>query len=303
MKALWLASTLAVATCQAQTVAEAPAVPLSSDTPAIVAAPALPKGPNWTLVHPKNLTSIEFHGVQNMDNAGSDGHAMVYPAFGALGFLAAIATHGLIVEGQKSAEKTRIQKQSDIVLEPFGDVLKNFQLQELMQKGVDQTVVGARKRWVQELPSDEQGWVIDSLPMFSMTQDRETLILDNVIMVRQPGASVESAYKNTVRVVSEAKQSEDHKAFWNADNGARLKEESIRLFAQSLDLGLLDAQRTSGAIDNPTRKTVRYMEGRTEKMERGEVLEERCGRTVIKTLRGWVMSVPSKQGAAASPCS
>lgn len=285
--------------CHGQAVAEA--APALSD-PAAIAAPAAPPGPHWTLHAPKT-SRVPFQGAVSFDEAGEGQGNMVYPAIGGLvGFAAAIVTHGLIVQGQKSAEKTRLQVQADKVLTPFGDVLQNFQLAELMRKGLEKTTVVGQKKLAEELASDEPGWIIDSLPVFSMTQDRGAIILDNVLMVRKPGSTAETAYKNTVRVVSDAQKSEDLQTHWHADGGARLKDESIRLFAHSLDLVLAEAQREGASTDQPVRKTVRYMEGTKEKMERGEVMAERCGRVVIKTLRGWVMSVPAKAGVATGEC-
>lgn len=49
--------------------------------------------------------------------------------------------------------------------------------------------------------------------------------------------------------------------------------------------------------DQPFR-TIRYVEGTAEKMERAQLVSEHCGRLVIKTLRGSLMSVPVKASAS-----
>jgi hypothetical protein len=48
--------------------------------------------------------------------------------------------------------------------------------------------------------------------------------------------------------------------------------------------------------DQPFR-TIRYLEGTAEKMERAQLINEHCGRLLIKTLRGSLMSVPAKASA------
>ena len=280
------------------------ALPL--DVLPVVAMPVVlvSRGPNWALRLPKS-EAVDFHGVVNYDQAGSGPGAMMYPAPGPLGLIAAIVTHGVIMASVKSAEKTRLQTDADQVLAPYQSWLKDFQHKELMQKGLEKTLVGDRKHLLEAGAEDPSDWVIDSTPMFAMTQDRCALILDNVLTIRKPGALGAEPYQATVRVVSQALTVEDVQAAWSANQGASLKEESVRLFAQSLDLGLAEAQKSD--LSARAHKTVRYLEGKQEKMERGEVIDDRCGRVVIKTLRGGLMSVPAKPSGATisdlTPCS
>lgn len=251
------------------------------------------KGPYWALRLPAS-GQIDFHGMPDMDRAGVAG-AMAYPVVGgALGFVAAVITHGLIAEGAKSAEKARLQESADQVLAPYRDVLDSFQHKELMQRSLDVSQVGGNKGLMEGSATvhAEADWVVDSTPQFVLTQDQGAIILDNVLTIRKASDLNGTIYQNTVRVVSDSQDAQDPKAFWGGDQGAKLKEHSVRLFAQSIDLALLDAQRQR--VDAKPRKTVRYMEGKTERMERGEVVDDCCGRTVIRTLRGWLMSVPVK---------
>lgn len=295
---------LSVAHAEPEPVAMPPALAASATLAALPVPAAVPSGPSWALRLPKT-EPVLFRGVVNLDNAGSGPGAMLYPAPGVAGLLAAIVTHGVIMESVKSAEKTRLQTEADQVLAPYQEWLKGFQHRELMQKGLEKTALGERKRLADVGSEDGNDWLIDSTPVYSMTQDRSALILDNILTIRRPGALGAVPYQNTVRVVSQSRTADDLQAVWGADQGALLKEESVRLFAQSLDMGLADAQKPSSAASR-AHKTVRYLEGQQEKMERGEVLDDRCGRVVIKTLRGWLMSVPAQSpstAAGASSCS
>ncbi|MES2088578.1 MAG: hypothetical protein V4532_01145 [Pseudomonadota bacterium] len=253
------------------------------------------RGPGLALRLPKD-DQVPFRGVVNLDNAGGTPGGMLYPAPGVAGLVAAVITHAFVSESVRSAEKTRIQTSADLVLAPYQEILQRFQNRELMQKGLEKSLFGKPKRLAEAAEDISSDWVIDSIPSYSMTYDRSAIILENVLTIRKPGALHDEAYQNTVRVVSQAKVSDDLKAFWAIDQGASLKDESVRLFAASLDLGLADAQRASGEAH--AHKTVRYKEGTAEKMERGEVLDEHCGRIVIRTLRGWVMSVPARSSGA-----
>lgn len=292
------------AACAEEVSAVQPAVAAVALAVPDAAAPAVkpvPQGPNWALRLPKT-EPVFFRGVVNFDQAGNGPGAMMYPAPGALGLLAAIVTHGVIMESAKSAEKTRLQTEADQVLAPYQDLLKGFQHRELMQKGLEKTALGQRKRLMDAGTEEDGEWLIESVPVYSMTQDRSALILDNALTIRRPGALGAEPYKNTVRVVSQARTATDLQAAWGAEQGALLKEESASLLAQSLDMGLADAQKSVSAASGP-QKTVRYLEGKQEKMERGEVIDNHCGRVVIKTLRGWLMSVPAQPSAATGTAS
>lgn len=145
--------------------------------------------------------------------------------------------------------------------------------------------------------------MLESLPAYAMTQDERALVLDNSVTIHRGGDGSKEAYQAVIRVVSQPRAEEDPQAFWNSNEGVALKEESASLLAHSLELALRDA-RTAVATDPAGFRTVRYREGAAEKMERAQFIARRCGREVIRTLRGWLMSVPADAAgdSAAPPC-
>ena len=90
---------------------------------------------------------------------------------------------------------------------------------------------------------------------------------------------------------------EDPTETWLADQGKRLKEISAWLFSESLKIAMSAAYSGADTTEQPVR-TIRYFEGSAEKMERAQVISEQCGRMVIKTLRGALMSVPIKSSTS-----
>jgi hypothetical protein len=131
-----------------------------------------------------------------------------------------------------------------------------------------------------------------------MTQDEQAIILDNAIAIYAPGAAETAVYQNTVRVVSRPQHRDDTLAFWTANQGAALKDESATLLALSLDIALADAMAAAQA-EGASHKTFRYPEGRTERMERAQLVAEHCNRLVIRSLRGWLISIPAPQATEA----
>ena len=263
------------------------------------AAPAAPIE-SWTLRLPKE-DNVAYQGAASFDEAGLASAAMLYPAPNLGGFLAALITHGVLLEGSRSAQKRKIREDADKVLQPYQDVLRNFRHGELMQQGLARTATGGAKRLVpfSEKPGAEL--FVESEPLFSMTQDQSAIILDNAITIYAPHAPATPAYQNIVRVVSHAEKRDDLVAFWNANAGEALKGQSIGLFAESLDLALGDIAGGRERTKAAPHRTVRYLEGGVQRMERAQVIDESCKRLVLRNLRGWLMSVPPRRDAG-EPC-
>jgi hypothetical protein len=251
----------------------------------------------WSLRLPKE-EAVVYRGVVNFDSAGTRGGAFMYPAAGAAGLLAAVITHGVIVESQKTSQKNAMQETADRVLAPYRGVLDGFKHRELMQKALDKAGWGSARKLIE--PSEPKGaeWIVESQPTFSMTQDHRALVLDNAVSVHRPGAA--AAHQATIRVVSRPRTAEDPQLAWTESEGAELKDESASLLAHSLELALRDASAAAAAGDVGF-KTIRYREGEAEKMERAQVVSQGCERQVLRTLRGWLMSVPHPSRDEATP--
>ncbi|QDQ26053.1 hypothetical protein FNU76_06655 [Chitinimonas arctica] len=284
-----------VALLCAQTGFAADAVPVN------LPKPVLPEM-SWTLLLPKDQL-VQFGGRVNMDAAGVNQTQMLYPSggAGAAGFFAAILTHALVTDATKRAQKTKLQQEADVVLKPFADVLGGFQHSELMRLALAKTTSGSQRRLANIDEQAGKDWRVASAPAFFMTQDKRSLVLDNLVAVVPPGMGEKDAYQVTVRVVSSALSGDGLDEQWNGQGGERLKAESAAMLAQSLDLALADIAGMM-AKGSGTQKSVRYLEGSSERVERGELLKENCGRSVLRTLRGALMSVPTSAGAESQPC-
>jgi hypothetical protein len=240
--------------------------------------------------------TITYQGVVSHDAGGMDSAQIVYPAADLVSFLAAVITHGVIVESVKKGKKSKLQEAADQVLTPYQEVLAGFRPAELLQRGLGKCFSRSRMKLVDVSEKPSGGWTIETAPAFAMTQDRSAIVLDNLILIYAADAPSGASYRNVVRVISKTRTESDLIDFWNADQGEKLKEESANLFAESLEMALAEVSGEPIENKNPYR-TVRYYQGRTEKMERSQLVSENCERKVLKTLRGWLMSVPSMQPA------
>lgn len=259
-----------------------------------VSGPAM-KESNWSLRLPQD-EQVAYRGVVSFDSAGMGTGSMMYPAPTPGGFLAAVITHGILVESSKASQKQKLQDEADKVLSPYQAILSSYKYKDLMQRALDKVSAGGNKKLIEFSDKPGTDWLIESAPVFSMTQDQSAMILDNVVLIYPPNAST-ATYQNTIRVVAHAKTGTDLVGAWTENQGETLKEESVNLLTESLNIALGEIAGKPDENSNP-HKTFRYLEGNTERMERAQLISERCNRVVIKTLRGWLMSVPSRRGTA-----
>lgn len=243
-------------------------------------------------LRPPDKGTVRFHGVVSREAGVGQASSMVYaiPAgAGLAGLIVAAVTHGALAEAARQGAISKEQEAADAVLVPYRDALANFSHQDLMQRALDQLSYSGSKQLLSSHASDASGWTVESTPIFSMTQDQSALVLDNAIVISN-AALPDSVFRTVVRVVSDAHQ--DAPAIWLSNNGQSLKDECVQLFAHSLHLLLKSAAVTADAnVDAPNR-TFRYLEGKTQKTERAQLVEHACDRAVIKTLRDRLMSIP-----------
>lgn len=252
---------------------ETPAIPL----PATVAVqPAT--APRWAVQLPK-ADPVAFRGLENFDGAGVGSMPMVYPAPNAAGLLAAVIVHGLMNESAKNAQKTQLQQEADRVLLPYRVMLSGYTHAELASSV--------------QAPADATGetWLVESAPVFALTQDQTALVLDNAVSVRRAGVKVPAAYESVIRVVSSPMSEPDPVTYWHRDNAALLREVAGSLMRESVELAVSMAAKNMPASATAPR-TYRYLEGKTEKVERASLVSEHCPRRVLLTLRETLMSVP-----------
>ena len=271
-----------------------PAIADSQSDRAELGVGQLVKEGKWRLRLP-NEDFVSYSGVVSYDAAGMDAQAMLYPAPGLAGFLVAVVTHGVIVDAMKKSQKTKLQMEADKVLLPYQEILSSYTLKELMQRGLEKAGLGQGNHLIGATEKAESDWNMESMPTYSLTQDQNAIILENTISIYAANAPAQPAYQNTVRIISATQTRTDLQAYWTANQGAKLKEESASLFAESLSMVFFDIMEGAPKEGNK-QKTVRYMEGANEKIERGQIISEQCNRIVFKTLRGWLMSVPDRRG-------
>jgi len=251
----------------------------------------------WSIRAPK-LEQITINGMVSLDGAGIGTAPMMYPAPNAVGLLAGIVTHGIINGAAKRKQKQRLVDAADQVLVPYQTLFAAYTTKLLLQGSVQRDALrkdGDRVFFIGE-PSAAD-WLIVSEPAFRFSADQRALLIDNAIAVYSPDSRATPAYKNLVRIVATPMEGPDENlaGSWLKDDGSLFKQTMEELYAESLALAIR-LMPSSGAmigVDANAARTIRYVLGATEKMERGQLMFEDCGRVTIKTLYGTIMSVPT----------
>ena len=239
---------------------------------------------------------VVYHGAAGADSgAGGLGTGMVYPAPNMIGFLAAIATHALLVDSARSQQKQQQLAAADKVLGPYRPMLDAFTARELFSQAFRHTITPGRVELVDLAQPTTAARSVQAEPVFFLTQDERAILLEASVLVSPGGKAAATAPPMVVRVVSDPRpatpgEDTDPSVRWTPTEAVWLKTQSALLLAHALDLAL-EAASVQAPADIPF-QTFRYLEGRTPRMERGQLLGERCRRIVIRTLRGALMSIP-----------
>jgi hypothetical protein len=269
------------------------------------AADGIPAGqeitiPALSLRVPKE-EMVPFAAFANEDTVTGQPGYMMYagpPAAALVGVL----THGVIESQKQAREKRNKNSLSDLVLAPYQPSLSRFTNAELMRRALDGLTTHGDKVLIQFSERAGPGWLIECSPEFFMTQDARALVLQNAIVIHSPDAASPATFKNVVEVVGQPRDSvgKDSDNTWMIEGGALLTSASVDLLRESMNLALSDLHGEF-AGHSVAYQTVRYPRGGAEKMERAQILRVIRERVVLKTLRGWIMSVPVSAEAAKLP--
>lgn len=237
---------------------------------------------------------VGYQGLANQDSAGLGTGAMLYPGFGGLvGFLAAIATHGVINESSKNSQKNAIQTQADKVLIPYQDVIKGIKFTDLFKSSQNFLKTAKLKNAV-DFDTLTNNWTLISSPTYMMTQDESALELHNLIAIYAPGKTDKPSYVKLLKAISKPLSSDNPRGTWLDSNGEEIKAVSARLLSNTLDMVYRDIRGEFDSSDQLPQKTYRYKRGKLDTFERATQLSDECDRLVLKTLRGDLLSIPKQ---------
>ncbi|MET0069770.1 MAG: hypothetical protein ABW096_06990 [Candidatus Thiodiazotropha sp.] len=223
-----------------------------------------------------------------------NGYQMLYPAPDFATFLVGIATHAAIQSAESEAHEEAQRRASDVVLAPYEQVLDEILVHGMFKHAVQLQNSSAEIDVVATTAGGAETPVIELAAHAIMAQSRRALIVDLVARVQNPSITGDdSGYVHKVRVISNPIGVEERRvdSYWVEDEGRQLKQTVSRLLAQAIDLFIADATQHLQPLEDK-QITARYQFGSERRIERASLLQQSCARMTLRTLRGWVLSVP-----------
>jgi hypothetical protein len=234
-----------------------------------------------------SAASLQMRGALDKDQQGGGPATVMYPGGSGLIFLTAILTHATLNAAARSSADARLQQEADQVLAPYRDLVDRFSLQQTA-KGVSAHWPGLGKHHGSDSMPRDDAWLLEALPVFVMSRDARSLMAEVTVAAWAPPRTSLPTAMRMVKVVSSPITTENPEAAWHANEGKLFVDTLQGLLAEALEVAMADAQPEGPA----PQKSVRYMLGSKETIERGQLLKTGCQRAVLRNLRGWLMSVP-----------
>ncbi len=237
------------------------------------------------------LARLEVHGAP-IDGGARTSASMLYPTggLGILGLAMGVMVHAGLEGAKQSGERTAAQEAADRVTEPYRPQVAEWSQKDLWGEALTIGVQGVRS--IDKGTVDPARGLLEMRPTLVITQDQRALLLENQILVRRAGRHQDAPWPLKVTVVSAPQGADKTRESWLADRGALLKGQLAVLLRESLKVVLHQLAAPVADVAAVRQRTVRYMQGGEERVERAQVVVQGCGRYLLQTLRGDFLSVP-----------
>lgn len=233
---------------------------------------------------------IDMRGEYDPSNQVQSAQIMYSGAAGLGGMLVQVATHAAISDSQQDNKLSEQQIRANGVLQPIQPVYSTFTNKDLMF---------AHPQVSFNKVDSADTYIIENKPIYFLSQDARTLTLRNIVYISDPkqkptsgkNKRQSSLYQNIVEVTAVSLNSDKPNNEWLADNGALLRKTLQELYVRSVDIAISDIHGKFNIVKAD--ETISFTQGKTQRTERGKLLQQECEYSLIRNLRGWLISVPS----------
>ncbi|ODS22359.1 hypothetical protein AB835_14650 [Candidatus Endobugula sertula] len=129
-------------------------------------------------------------------------------------------------------------------------------------------------------------------PLSCQSQCPKTLTLKHRIAIEQSNRTAEIEKQILIVYISDHFDEANPHSYWTSHQGEKFLLTTKNTFSKSIQLALGSWLAPLGEKNSEIR-TILYWENGEKRVERGLVLYQECNRTVFKTLRGAIKSVPN----------
>ncbi len=233
---------------------------------------------------------IDIRGAYDPNNQVQGTQILYSGSAGLGGMLFQVATHAAISQNQQNNKLSEQQIQANAVLLPIKAVYSTMTNKDLL---FTHPKLSFNKTNSAEI------YIIENKPIYFLSQDSRTLTLRNIVYISDPKQKPilgkkkvdSSLYQNIIEVTAMSLVSDKPNSEWHADNGALLKKTLQQLYVKSIDIALSDINGKLNIVKAD--ETLSFTQGKTQRTERGKLLQLECEYSLIRNLRGWLIAVPS----------
>lgn len=249
-------------------------------------------------LHGPGDAPLVLEATVDLSTVAASDRRVTYPGPNAAVFIGAVLVHGAVAESQRATQRDRLRRQAEVAATLEREAMGKLRMGELLRRALEQLPWQAGKKLLAEATFPAGAWTVSVLPRYAVSADRLALILDGEVALVPPGQLPSSAHVVQVRVVSRPRSQEEARRLWE-DGGTQAHAEAVSMLVHALDLAL---RRPATAPADVPFRTLRYTEGAALKMERAQPELQACGRHVMRTLRGWLLSAPTSDTPEAASC-
>ncbi len=232
---------------------------------------------------------VTFRGLVSYDDVEGGQYNMLYPGDTAAVFFAAVITHSVVAESVKNTQKQKLQDLADEIILPYQSSISRIKTQDLANRTVQQ-LRQTRAICIQTNSMENSDLIVESRPVFLMAKNEKNILLKNIIIAYSSDKPSQVVYRNMIEVLSLPFSARNAQSYWLEGNGAKLARASEEMYAESIALVIADIKNT--LADSSKEKTFHYFQDGQKMYERGRLVSENNDRIAIRTLRGWLKSIP-----------
>ncbi|PCJ11847.1 MAG: hypothetical protein COB04_18580 [Gammaproteobacteria bacterium] len=247
----------------------------------------IPDNASYHLTIPSS-EGIPFSGLVSFDGVEAAGYNGLYPGGSGAVVIAALLVHSATVESSKNRQKSELQSKADQILVPYHSAIENLSAIDLIND-TNMKIVGLNKNT--DVNATEIH--VQSKPLYLISEDEKTLVLRNIVIAHsgEDANNDNVIYKNMIEVHSNTASTDAPQSHWISNDEENFRNVVHSLYVESIQLAMDDIK--NALLTDSPEKTFTYYQSNQKQYERGSLVRQQEGRIAIRTLRGWLMSVPS----------
>ena len=245
-----------------------------------------------------------FFGVLKTET-GRTGAALVYQGgAGLAGLFAQVLTHAAIENAAQQEALKKAQEEADVVLAGYTELISKNTQRMLISHSIKHLNISRPAISIisptENMVLAEKQLILESLPVFYMSQDQQSLVLDHQLKAyykHQPDAVI---YQNMAKAISKKQAVDENLNRWKANNGELFIQTTKNLHLSSLQILLEDMYKS--LVSQGKDATHKYYIGNKKHYVRGKVLLSNCKHTAIRNLKGNILVIQRNSPETSLSC-